>query len=759
MESAAHEPLAFDELGWRQFFDLCAGVLEVDAGVRAGLWVGVEDRDWHVIAPAGLDLAGCPALPGPCYVRSVWVPDRARVRRSVALEGELVAVRDELTAEGWADSVLVLSNYAGVFADRSRVPDFFGSDRAVLLGPGWLSGRVDGSALLRRSMPSLLGLGDLDRWLAPGARARSTLDVGAARELSSVFVPTRAYARAIGVLQAHHFAVLTGPPEMGKTAIARMTGLALMTDGWEAFECTAPDEIDRVFDAGRRQVFIADDAFGSTEFRPEAAERWAREMESLLRMMDQDHWLIWTSRPAPLRAGLGRIHRERGAERFPRPGEVLVDAGALSLDEKVLILLRHAKATCTPAVRSGLRAAGYTIVSHPHFTPERIRRLAAADNLPLHDIGSHDLDTIIAEQIRTPTGAMAASFRALSSEHQALLYAFLDAPPGPVEERELAHLTRRHRPEGLSSSPMELVDRLTDHFLRVSDTLKVDWVHPSWRDLVIERLREDAPAREAFLHRCTLEGVMLAISTAGGATGARSSTLLVTDHDWDLVTDQVMRAVREASDADVTRLLDALVVAVREASTRGTAQSSEAYALAGAALRTTCRRCDRDSGPLDVDVLTAWFTLACRVPERLAPPCLDRTWTELLPSNTTDLRVQVDLDQAIGWLRLADLLQTHAPEQLAVYGFPEQHRDRMNALLSQVVALLSKDPRHAGRQQLVRLLRLGLRSRMEVPATLRPLFEQVSMAGESLIDDPLPEASPFTEWTIRAHVERVLEDL
>ena len=63
----------------------------------------------------------------------------------------------------------------------------------------------------------------------------------------------------------------------------------------------------------------------------------------LLAMLDSQHWLIWTSRPAPLKAGLRRVQRERGSERFPAPGEVLVDAGDLDLAEKTLILFRHAK--------------------------------------------------------------------------------------------------------------------------------------------------------------------------------------------------------------------------------------------------------------------------------------------------------------------------------------------------------------------------------------------------------------------------------
>jgi MoxR-like ATPase len=41
-----------------------------------------------------------------------------------------------------------------------------------------------------------------------------------------VFVPTRAYRRALTVLDVHRFAVLTGPPAMGKTAIARIIAFA-----------------------------------------------------------------------------------------------------------------------------------------------------------------------------------------------------------------------------------------------------------------------------------------------------------------------------------------------------------------------------------------------------------------------------------------------------------------------------------------------------------------------------------------------------
>jgi len=138
--------------------------------------------------------------------------------------------------------------------------------------------------------------------------------------------------------------VLTGPPEMGKTAIARMLGLALLTQGWEVHETTRPEQVEARFDRSRPQLFIADDAFGSTEYRPDSAERWANNLDRILRATDEHHWLVWTSRPAPLRAGLRRLHRERGGEHFPQPAAVQVDASALGVERDVERVMSRAGA-------------------------------------------------------------------------------------------------------------------------------------------------------------------------------------------------------------------------------------------------------------------------------------------------------------------------------------------------------------------------------------------------------------------------------
>ena len=463
---------ALDQLGCLQFERLVTELLALEAGLRAEAWTGEADRiRWAVHEGSLGPLAPGAASSSAVVVQCVWV--RAGHPEPWRRLAELVSTLALARPREWgrARALVVVTNLdvGGASGATARLAEAVREsiDELTLVGGDEICAQIDARGELRTRVPAVLGLRDLTGLIAPQTAQRSSLDQGAARELARVFVATGAYERAREVLAAHRFVVLTGPPEMGKTAIARMVGLAQMTTGWEAHECVRPQDVWSAFDRGRAQVFIADDAFGSTEYRPDLAERWAREMERILRALDDRHWLIWTSRPAPLRAALARLHRERGAEHFPAPGAVLVDAGALTAAEKTLILLRHAKALSLPAgVREQLRLHGAGIVTHRHFTPERIRRLIAVlaqsppGQLP-------DLEELIAHELARATQAMATSFAALGDEHRDLLIAMLDTPPGPVTDQELAASLRRHHDGALSRPPAELIDRLTDHFLRV----------------------------------------------------------------------------------------------------------------------------------------------------------------------------------------------------------------------------------------------------------------------------------------------------
>jgi hypothetical protein len=730
-----------DALGWLLFERLATDAVERELGIPASAWQGAADEQREALCEDGVPALG---IREPAIARMAWI------RRS----RDGVRARIEAAADDDDRPLLIVVN-----VDDADVPNHT-ADR--VLDRAWLASALERSGELRLAHPSTLGLRDGGPAIS---RPTASFDRAAAAALARVFVPVRAHALALHALRAHRFAVLTGPPEMGKTAIARMVALALATDGWEAHECIRPEEVHEAWRDDRPQVFVADDAFGSTEYRPDAGERWAREMERMLRALDDRHWLIWTSRPAPLHAALDRIHRERGAERFPRPAQVVVDASALDRAEKALILLRHAKAAGVSgtAIADLVRGHGDTIVEDPHFTPERIRRLAAGrlmrlDADPrsrvvmseLQSLGPpafiHVVEAALRDALREPTEAMAASFRALEPDYRAVLVALLDCPPGPVAERDLAAAARRHADGGLPRAPAELMDRLADHFLHVHDA-KVSWVHPSWRDLVIDELVLDRAARRRFLAHAELDGVLLALAIGGGRAGARVFPLLVDDGDWDLVGDRVAALAHETDDHDALRLMAALETAL--GAQTGPSAHDELRALAGVALRTLRRRMDGASEPPPVAMLAAWLALADRAPRESADPvAIERTWFAFMPGSEPP-ETEEELRAADDWLWLVDVLGAYRNGELRRLGFPDWHGARIHALVVASEAAADDDvPGQA--------LRESLRRRLAAMGFGDPILRAGAHTARDAGRRPSPRLGPLA---YESTVARILRDL
>jgi hypothetical protein len=764
LRAVAIAPYRLDELGWLQFERLCGMVLAEEAGVREVTWLGRADRGRVAMVDTDvvLERAGL-RLRGPLAVAVVWVrPSLARPERLTHLFAGCWSVRSELGV--WFDRVLVLTNLDDRDAEEALARHFVEVEQFAVIGAVELGESLDRNPSLRAAMPSVLGLRDLEPLIAAEVGGRSTVDVADAQELARVFWPTRAYGRAREALRRHRFVVLTGPPEMGKTAIARMMALAQLTDGWEAHECTSPDQVWRAFDRERRQVFVADDAFGSTEYRADSAELWARELGRMLQVLDDRHWLIWTSRPAPLKAGLRRVQRERGSEHFPAPGEVLVDASELDLAEKTLILFRHAKAHDADEVaRNLVRSAGVSIVEHSHFTPERIRRLVADRLDDLVRAGGPHLLGVVEDELGRPTDAMRNSFRALEDEHRELLISLLDAPAGLIDERELAATVRRHHTGGLRRPPGELIDRLTDHFLRVTP-LGIGWVHPSWRDLVIDELAEDTGARGRFLSACGMYGVMLALSHKGGAGGDRSLPLMICDGDWDTLGDRIGELLPELEDQDLGRLLLALGDSLND--WLQPAERAEVECLTRYALGAINRSWRKQERAVPVFLLEAWYTANALLPEREEPPPILPTWEELHPSDyrlAGDLTVR-DLQVFDDWLTLAQVLASHDPDALRRLGFYAYDQQLLAHLAVELGAIGDPDLAALAEGLLTRIRALsptygGLARETLTRLKMQPADERWWVPQD--IDAP-PSREPVSHERIgftREDVSRVLADL
>lgn len=251
--------------------------------------------------------------------------------------------------------------------------------------------------------------------------------------------------------------------------------------------------------------------------------------------------------------------------------------------------------------------------------------------------------------------------------------------------------------------------------------MRIEWVHPTWRDLVIGMLIADHDARLRFLRRCGVHGVELALSTAGGSAGERRLPLVRSDKDWDALGDRLYELAAELDAHDLIAALAALTVALDDLA--GTpAIRREGTALSEALLARLAGLWSMSATPIAVDLLDAWLNLGRRLQPHPAPPELTVTWAALLPIRTPSCDDRAALERFADWLVLCELLRGYDDAVLERLGFgPDQ--------LALALAFALEVERHPDRV---------------TPATEDPTLRAVECIGRLA-----PEYSALPETVIR----------
>ena len=205
--------------------------------------------------------------------------------------------------------------------------------------------------------------------------------------------------------------------------------------------------------------------------------------------------------------------------------------------------------------------------------------------------------------------------------------------------------------------------------------MRVAWVHPTWRDLVIERLAADAPLRRRFLGRCGAHGVVLALSMSGGVTGERRLPLIWDDEDWDALGDRIYALVGELEHAELTAVLAAVREAIRVLDDELPAHGSEARALARMTLERVASVWEAAHAPVALDCVDAWLSLAALLDPPPRPAFLAMTWADLLPARLPDPDDLAEVQRFTDWMTLTDAVASFSPQALGELGYgPDQEK-------------------------------------------------------------------------------------
>jgi hypothetical protein len=709
-----------DELGWFQFERLCQSLLKARCGLSVEAWGGNGDLGRDAYSAGPLCFPGENENDGPFVFQAKFVSG-ANGAGAEPMKGLLKGVRAELARitereeDGkWEEPAFytLLTNVPLSTTGRKDVEKLLKEGlpgaNINLLGAGDIDGMLDSSDSVRLSFPQILGLRDIFALIGETVnkdiinRSRVALSMGA--ELAKTFVATAAYEEALEVLVKRNFVVLTGPPEMGKTTIARIIALARLSDGWEAYECRSPADLLRVHDPDKRQVFVADDAFGSTEYQPEKGNEWADELESVLHMLDSRHWLLLTSRPAPLRTALEKLYLQGAAENFPKPQEVIVNASQLSVEEKAQMLYRHAKSGIeSEEGRSLIAMHAEAMVAHADFTPLRIRNfvtLRMPDVLEQPEKEREDfMDKAVEASMAEPTASMKTSFAGLDRECRVLLIAMLDSHESTISLKdELAPAFERHLGTAPHRSATAAAGIVNEHFVRLAqwedptaeEPSHVEWVHPSVRDMVIGHLMEDTAARRAFLANTGIEGLMLALSSSGGAEGERQFPLLEGEAEWSKVERRVVELLSMGGGDSQDRVLPLLGDTARLS--RSVIDRTDAKRLGDLTHRGLEALQERwalqDAAVSNIE-LRNFYRASADLLNPVQSPDLAKTWNTSVETVSASLPSIIEqvMQAAEEWLDLATLLQRNDPEQLTHLSFPARYEE----LVEKIVEVLESE--------------------------------------------------------------------
>lgn len=365
---------SFEQLGWKSFQDLCLTIAERKFGL-SGTSFGFgrdEGRDGSAIIRA--DTVQTTSW-GKVAIQCKHTSQPAAARETI-IDPELEKIDALVRARSCNTYVFFTNRTMSAGVERKIVEKVLaqGVQQAVVIGAHELDRTLTNDKELRGLVPRVYGLGDISEIIDERVY-RQTQAILSAAEIDR-FVPTNAYFGTLEALETHNFALLLGEPASGKTAIMRAAAIAA-ADRWksEALWLTSLQEVRTHWNADRiDQLLLIDDAFGSTNFDPEAAEVWNRCIPMIDSAMRRGTKLILTSRDYVYAAAREFLKQDN----LPviHDGQVGIRLESLSLTERRQIVYNHLRLGNQPKdFKTAVKPHLNRLTKAPSFLPEVARRL------------------------------------------------------------------------------------------------------------------------------------------------------------------------------------------------------------------------------------------------------------------------------------------------------------------------------------------------------------------------------------------------
>lgn len=224
----------------------------------------------------------------------------------------------------------------------------------------------------------------LDRALHNASVVQSEFEVERVHADIKRYVRSAAYPRARNMLSNGHVAIISGPPGVGKTTLAKMLLYRYVSDGYEPISILTDFQTGRDrFQRGKNQIFYFDDFIGATFLGERASAFTKNEDRAILDFIEMvraspNARLVMTTREHILSQAVAASEKLKHARIID--DRCILEIGDYSVGQRAEILYNHIHFSELPEeYRAALLHGRFymEIVKHKKFNPRLVEWLSS----------------------------------------------------------------------------------------------------------------------------------------------------------------------------------------------------------------------------------------------------------------------------------------------------------------------------------------------------------------------------------------------